>query len=86
MLSEQAKLALLDMRDNILLAQWFTQGISSEEFANSRLHFYAVTRAIEIISEASRRLPQSFRVKHATLPWKKIMGAGNVYRHSYDNV
>ena len=58
MLSEQAKLALVDMRDNILLAQRFTQGISAEEFGNSRLHFYAVTRAIEIISEASRRLPQ----------------------------
>lgn len=86
MLSDQARLALLDIRDNILLAQRFTQGSSAEEFANSRLHFYAVTRAIEIISEASRRLSQSLRMKHATLPWKKIMGVGNVYRHSYDNV
>jgi uncharacterized protein with HEPN domain len=86
MLSEKARLALLDIRDNILLAQRFTQGISFEELANSRLHFYAVTRALEIVSEASRRLPESFRAKHSTLPWKKIMGVGNIYRHSYDNV
>jgi uncharacterized protein with HEPN domain len=84
--SEKAKLALLDIRDNNLLAQQFTQGISFEEFANSRLHFYAVTHALEIVSEASRRLPESFRAKHATLPWKKIMGVGNIYRHSCDNV
>jgi uncharacterized protein with HEPN domain len=86
MLSEKAKLALLDIRDNILLARQFVQEISFEEFANSRMHFYAVTRALEIISEASRRLPESFRLKHATLPWKNIMGVGNIYRHSYDNV
>jgi uncharacterized protein with HEPN domain len=86
MLSEKARLALLDIRDNIHLAQRFTQGISFEEFVNSRLHFYAVTRALEIVSEASWRLPESFRAKHSTLPLKKIMGVGNIYRHSYDNV
>jgi uncharacterized protein with HEPN domain len=86
MLSERAKLALHDIRDNILLAQQFTQGASFEEFASSRMRFYAVTRALEIVSEASRRLPEGFRAKHGTLPWKKIMGVGNVYRHNYDNV
>ena len=50
------------------------------------MHFYAVTRALEIVSEASRRMPDSFRQKHALLPWKQIMGIGNVLRHDYDNV
>ncbi len=48
--------------------------------------FYAVTRALEIISEAARRLPDELRDRHPTLPWRAIMGAGNVYRHNYDNV
>jgi uncharacterized protein with HEPN domain len=41
---------------------------------------------LEIISEAARRLPQSLRDRHPELPWRAIMGAGNVYRHDYDNV
>ncbi len=48
--------------------------------------FYAVTRALEIISEASRRLPASLRERHPQLPWRAIMDVGNVYRHDYDNV
>jgi len=26
------------------------------------------------------------RDRHAELPWRAIMGVGNVYRHDYDNV
>jgi uncharacterized protein with HEPN domain len=57
-----------------------------ESFAASRLHFFATTRALEIISEASRRLPDELRSKHAHLPWRNIQDAGNFYRHRYDNV
>jgi uncharacterized protein with HEPN domain len=45
-----------------------------------------LTRCLEIISEASRRLPQGLRNRHPELPWRAIMGAGNVYGHDYDNV
>jgi uncharacterized protein with HEPN domain len=47
---------------------------------------YAVTRCLEMISEATRRLDQSIRDRYPALPWRAIMGAGNVYRHDYDNV
>ena len=57
-----------------------------EVFKENRLMFYAVTRALEIISEASRRLPASLRERHPQLPWRPIMDVGNVYRHDYDNV
>jgi uncharacterized protein with HEPN domain len=40
-----------------------------------------VTRCLEIISEASRRLPESLKARHPEIPWKQIAGAGNVYRH-----
>jgi uncharacterized protein with HEPN domain len=84
--SEKAHLALLDIRHNILAAQRFTGDLSFEQFKNSDLHFYAVTRALEIISEAARRLPDSLLERHASLPWKQITGKGNVLRHNYDNV
>lgn len=84
--SDKTQLALMDIRHNILAAKRFTTGISFEEFKRSDLHFYAATRALEIISEAARRLPDGFRARHSGLPWKQIMGIGNVLRHNYDDV
>jgi uncharacterized protein with HEPN domain len=84
--SDQTRLALCDIRDNGKLAQDFVAGISFEKFRDNRLFFYAVTRALEIISEAARRLPTELRDRHPQLPWRAIMGVGNVYRHNYDTV
>jgi uncharacterized protein with HEPN domain len=86
MLSNHAREALFDIRDNILYAQQFTSGLTLETFQDDRRTFYAVTRCLEILSEAARRLPQSLRDRHPDLPWRAIIGVGNVYRHEYDNV
>ena len=47
---------------------------------------YAVTRCLEIISEASRRLPTELKERHPGIPWKQMASAGNVYRHDYEDV
>jgi uncharacterized protein with HEPN domain len=41
-------------------------------------------QAIEIIPEASRRLPDAWKTRHAAVPWRKVAGIGNVLRHDYD--
>ena len=86
MLSNRARLALFDVRDNCELARQFLAGLSFEDFKADRRTFYAVTRALDIVSEAARRLPQDLRDRYPHLPWRAIMGVGNVYRHGYDNV
>jgi uncharacterized protein with HEPN domain len=48
--------------------------------------FYAVTRCLEIISEASRRLPDGLKARHPAIAWKEMAAAGNIYRHDYENV
>jgi uncharacterized protein with HEPN domain len=45
-----------------------------------------VTRALEIISEASRRLPDDLKARHPDIPWVEMAEAGNVYRHDYEDV
>ncbi|HEY7242330.1 MAG TPA: HepT-like ribonuclease domain-containing protein [Xanthobacteraceae bacterium] len=47
---------------------------------------YAVTRCLEIISEASRRLPDELKARHPSIEWKKMAAAGNAYRHDYEYV
>jgi uncharacterized protein with HEPN domain len=43
-------------------------------------------RALEIVSEASRRLPDELTDRHPEIGWDAIAAAGNVYRHEYDAV
>jgi uncharacterized protein with HEPN domain len=48
--------------------------------------FFAVIRCLEIVSEASRRLPDELKARHPSIPWKDIAAAGNIYRHDYEDV
>jgi len=74
------------IRHNIYLARRFIDGLTYETFRGDDLYFYAVTRALEIISEASRRLPADMKERHSHIPWAEMAGAGNVYRHDYEDV
>lgn len=71
---------------NIDLAHRFTAGLSLEEFERDERTLYAVTRCLEIVSEASRRLPKDLKARHPYVRWDRMAGAGNVYRHDYEDV
>ncbi|HEY1933394.1 MAG TPA: HepT-like ribonuclease domain-containing protein [Acetobacteraceae bacterium] len=77
---------LNDIRHHIAVARTFVDGMSYEEFSDDLRTTYAVTRCLEIISEASRRLPDELKERHPTIAWKKMAGAGNIYRHDYEDV
>jgi uncharacterized protein with HEPN domain len=47
---------------------------------------WLVERGVEIISEASRRLPAQLKARHPDIPWQKVAGIGNVLRHNYENI
>jgi uncharacterized protein with HEPN domain len=78
--------SLVDILQNIHLATVFAEGMTYETFCADLRTVYAVTRCLEIVSEASRRLPQELKARHADIPWTDIAGAGSVYRHSYEDV
>ena len=78
--------ALRDILYHIDLALQFTEGCDNESFHADTLRIYAVTRCLEIISEASRRLTDELKARHAGIAWKEMAGAGNVYRHDYADV
>ena len=41
---------------------------------------------LEIISEASRHLPDELKARHPEIPWPKVAGIGNVLCHEYARV
>jgi uncharacterized protein with HEPN domain len=77
---------LADIADNIDAIQGFTSGLDFPAFRVDRKTVYAVVRALEIISEASRRLPDDLLLRHSEIDWAAVAAAGNVYRHGYDAV
>ena len=74
--SKSSEAALLDISDNARLAQEFVEGFDLRKFKADRRTVYAVTRCLEIISEASRRLPASVENRHPGIARKDIAGAG----------
>ena len=78
--------ALRDILHHIDLAANFAAGFDRASFKDDIRTVYAVTRCLEIISEASRRLPDDLKARHPAIAWKQMAGAGNVYRHDYEDV
>src|SRR5215472_3349403 len=72
--SSEPKKRLLHIRDNIYLARKFVEGLDYEAFRDNLLIFYAVTRCLEIISEASRHLPDDMKARHPDIPWTEMAG------------
>ena len=78
--------ALRDILHHIELAANFSAGFDRATFKRDVKTVYAVTRCLEIISEASRRLPDDLKARHPAIGWKQMAGAGNIYRHDYEDV
>jgi uncharacterized protein with HEPN domain len=86
MLSETDRDALEDIRDNIARAKRFVEGLDLSGFLADDKSFYAATRCLEIISEASRRLSPAFKQRFPDIPWKEVASSGSIYRHNYERV
>jgi uncharacterized protein with HEPN domain len=78
--------ALRDILRHIDLASQFVFGFERAAFVDDPRTIYAVVRCLEIISEASRRLPDELKAQHPSISWRQMAGAGNVYRHEYEDV
>ena len=60
--------------------------VSLEAFENDWQRQWLVERGVEIISEASRHLPDDLKARNPEIPWQKVAGIGNVLRHSYESI
>jgi uncharacterized protein with HEPN domain len=77
---------LLDIAENLQLARQFAGDLDYDAFVEDRRTVYAVIRCLEIVSEASRRLPADLKERYPEIPWRDIAAAGNIYRHQYEDV
>jgi uncharacterized protein with HEPN domain len=57
-----------------------------QEFSSDERTHYAAVRALEIVGEATKRLPKAFRERHATVPWRDMAGMRDRLIHDYVGV
>jgi len=57
-----------------------------EDFAADLPLRLAVERALEIICEASYRLPENIKARETRIDWKRMVDFGNLLRHAYHRV
>lgn len=64
----------------------FAEGISYEEFVADDKTVYAVVRALEIVGEATKRIPQDVRDRYRQVPWRSMAGIRDKLIHDYVSV
>jgi uncharacterized protein with HEPN domain len=75
-----------DMLDAMDKAEILLEEATYEQFeADFRINF-AVVRALEIVGEATKRLPMDLRHQYPDIPWKRMAGMRDRIIHGYDTV
>ncbi len=75
-----------DILDAMNKAESLLEDVSFSQFENDFRINFAVVRALEIIGEAAKRLPDELRLRYPDIPWKGMSGMRDRIIHGYDNV
>jgi uncharacterized protein with HEPN domain len=61
----------------------YTVGLTYEQFKDTELVIDAVARNLELIGEATKRVPEELRRRYEDVPWRKMAGLRDVIVHGY---
>lgn len=61
-------------------------GMTFEQFSQDDKTAYAVVRALEIIGEATKKIPDAVRDQYPQIPWREMAGMRDKLIHDYFGV
>lgn len=67
-------------------ASEFIRGMEYEDFEKDVKTVYAVVRALEIIGEAVKKIPDEVKNKYPQIPWRDVAGMRDKLIHEYFGV
>ena len=77
---------LNDIIRSMDLSQNFVEDQTLKTFKEDNKTQFAVIRCLEIIGEATKRLPNNLRESNPEIPWKAMAGMRDRLIHGYDVV
>ena len=77
------ELRLQDILESIELINKYISDVSVAKFSGDFKLQDAVLRRLEIIGEAAKNIPDSFRDELKGVPWRKITGMRDMLTHEY---
>ena len=75
-----------DILNSIKNIEQFSKNLDKEKFSKNNLRQNAIIRQLEIIGEAVKNVPDSFRAKYPKIAWKEIAGFRDILSHAYFGV
>jgi len=79
--------AVEDILRNLRLAREFVgEALTVDELERDTKTLYSLVRALEVVGEATKRVPASVRALDPTIPWKEMAGMRDRLIHDYENV
>lgn len=77
---------LRHIQDEILFLQSIDATLTKDEFLDDETLKSAVVRSLEIIGEATKKIPADFKVQWNSIQWKNMAGMRDRLIHNYMGV
>lgn len=77
---------LMDMKNAILEIRKLLTDKTPDAVATDMATRAAFERFLEILSEASRHIPENWKSEHQDIPWRQVADLGNYIRHVYHRI